>query len=63
MELQNSLCAQNLMIFSLVQFVQIDITYWALGNLQKIESNEKRANLEPNGVLQFHLYALTQVCR
>ncbi len=47
-ELQNSHSAQNLMIFSLVQFVQIDITYWALGNLQKIESNGKRANLEPN---------------
>ena len=32
--------------------LQIDITFWALGDLQKAKSSEARANLLQNGFLQ-----------
>jgi hypothetical protein len=36
-------------------FSQIDITFWALGDLRKIRIGAASANLRPNGVLQVSL--------
>src|ERR1700722_4732243 len=52
-ELQNSLWRPNLMILASVWFLANRHILLAIGDLQEIKSDAKRANLAPNGVLQF----------